>query len=158
MSFSQGKSFRIRMNSRNSLYNAPAKKVSDRKPPKPENTKKIQNPPPQLGPRKYRKNTEKIGKRPENDNFWAVFIFFRYFFRISGGQPGVGDFVFFSYFRGLGVFGLCSRPAGSQQWNTEKTQSLSSGVRADFRLKGMRRATFQFSESRWFTEWPGPLH
>ena len=73
------------------------------KPLNPGNTKKlrkkIQNPPPRVGPRKYEKNTEKIRK------WWAIFVFFRYFFRIFEGQPGVGDFVFFffvffSYFRG----------------------------------------------------------
>ena len=86
-----------------------------RKPPHPENTKKIQNPPPRVDPRKYGKNTEKIEKRPKNCRFPAVFVFFRYFFCIFGGQPGVGDFVFFSYFRALGVFGLCSRHARSQR-------------------------------------------
>ena len=59
-----------------------------RKPPKPENTKKIQNPPPRVGPRKYRKNTEKIRKRPENGNFGAAFIFFSVFFLYFRGQPG----------------------------------------------------------------------
>ena len=60
--------------------------------------------------KKYRKNTKTAQKLP----FRGHFVFFRYFFRIFGAQPGVGDFVFFSYFRGSGVFGLCSRPAGSQ--------------------------------------------
>ena len=50
-------------------------------PPKPrkyERKKKL-NPPPRVGPRKYRKNTEKIRKRPENSNFWAVLYFFGIF-------------------------------------------------------------------------------
>ena len=90
-------------------------------PQSPKIRKKYEIPHPGLAP----ENTEKIPKKyengPENGNFWAVFVFFRYFFRISGGQPGVGDLVVFSYFRGLGVFGLCSRPAGSQsmyQWQS----------------------------------------
>ena len=67
-------------------------------------------------PRKYRKNTEKIRKRPENGNFWAVLYVFGIFCRISGGQPGVGDFVFFSYFR---VWGFSGSVAGPQDRNTK---------------------------------------
>ena len=82
-----------------------------RKPPKPENTKKIQNPPPRVGPRKYGKNTEKIRKRPKTAIFGPFLYFFRYFFRISGGQPGVGDFVFFRIF---GLWGFSGSVAGPQ--------------------------------------------
>ena len=85
-------------------------------------------------PRKYEKNTKSPtpGRPPENTEkipekykngpktaiFRPFFVFLRYFFVFSGGRPGVGDFVFFSYFRDSGVFGLCSRPAGSQLWNS----------------------------------------
>ena len=58
--------------------------------------------------KKYRKNAKMVISGP-----------FVYFFRIFGGQPGVGDFVCvffcrnFSYFRDSGVFGLCTTPTGS---------------------------------------------
>ena len=98
---------RLRVVTLRACYRAPT-------PQNPENTQKIRNPPPRVGPRKYEKNTEKIQKRPKMAILGVIFVFFRYFFRIFGGQPGVGDFVFFAYFRGSGVLGLCSRPAGSQ--------------------------------------------
>ena len=44
------------------------------------------------------KNTEKIQNWPKNGNSWPVFVIFRYFFCIFGGQPGVGDFVIFRVF------------------------------------------------------------
>ena len=57
-------------------------------------------------PRKIRKITEKMQKKC---CFSAIFAFLRQFFRIFGGQPGVGDSVFFcnffSYFRDSGVLG-----------------------------------------------------
>ena len=85
-----------------------------RKPPNPENTKKYKIPHPGLTPG----NTEKIPKKYKNGPKIAVFGPFPYFFGIFsvfwGANPGWGDFVFFSYFRALGVFGLCSRPARSQ--------------------------------------------
>ena len=72
------------------------------------------------GPQKYAKRTPKKNKKkqPQKLPFWGLFfVFFRYFFRIFGGHPGVGDFVFFRFsFGDSGVFGLCSRPAGSQTW------------------------------------------
>ena len=75
--------------------------------------------PPKTG--KYDKNTERK-KRPQTSNFWAVFVFFRsekkeYF---GGANLGLEDFVLFSYFRNLGGFGLCSRPAGSQNKSFQK--------------------------------------
>ena len=92
-----------------------------RKPQNPENTKKkyTKSPTPGRPP----ENTEKLPKKKitktaQKRPFLGRFVFFfGFFFRIfrSGGRPGVGDFVyFFSYFRDSGVFGLCSRPAGSQ--------------------------------------------
>ena len=94
-------------------------------PQTPKIRKKYQIPHPGLTPG----NTEKIPKKYKNGPKIAVFgpfsYFFRYFFCIFGGQPGVGDFVFFSYFRGLGVFGLCSRPAGSQPQCPQTSIALS---------------------------------
>ena len=64
------------------------------------------------------KNQKKTPKKYQNSTKTAIFVPFWYFFVIFfgffGGQPGVGDFVFFSYFRDSGVLGLSSRPAGSQ--------------------------------------------
>ena len=37
---------------------------------------------------KIRKNTENKNK---NGDFWAVFVFFLYFFRILGARPRVGE-------------------------------------------------------------------
>ena len=76
-----------------------------RKPQNPENTKKIQNPPPRVGPPKIR---EKIPKKYKNGLKIAVFRPFLYFFGIfsvfSGGRPGVGDLVFFFVFSGFWGF------------------------------------------------------
>ena len=76
--------------------------------------KKIQNPPPRVGPpkiqKKYRKNTKTAQKRQVLGRFCIFSVFFPY---VRGADPG-GGFCIFSYFRHSGVFGLCSRPAGSQ--------------------------------------------
>ena len=40
---------------------------------------KKRNPPPKVGPQKHAKNTEKY----ENSHLWAIFVFFRYFFRMG---------------------------------------------------------------------------
>ena len=73
------------------------------KPQNPENTKK-----------KYTK-IPNPGLAPENV---AVFGPFLYFFGIfpyfRGPTRGWGFCIFFCFFRDSGVFGLCSRPAGSQ--------------------------------------------
>ena len=89
-----------------------------RKPPKPENTKKIQNPPLRVGPRKYRKNTEKIRKRSENGNFWAVFSFFRYFFRISGS----------TWSGGFCVWGFSGSVAGPQDRKCKPEKEFHVGA------------------------------
>ena len=61
-----------------------------------KNTKNYKVPHPGLAPENSEKNNEKY----ENGNFWANFVWFRHFFRIFGGQPGVGGFViFFVLFR-----------------------------------------------------------
>ena len=78
-------------------------KEPDPKPPEPrkyeKNTKKkYKIPHPGSGP----KNTKKIPKKYENGPKMTIFVFFRYFFRIFGARPWVGDFVFF--FRNFFVF------------------------------------------------------
>ena len=85
------------------------------KPLKPGNTKKIRKnyeiPHPGSGP----ENTKKIQKKYKNGDFWAVFVFFLYFFRIFGARPGVGDFVIFSYFfRISGLEGFLSSIPGTR--------------------------------------------
>ena len=40
----------------------------------------------QVGPRKY----EKIQKKYKNGHFWAIFVFFLYFFVFLGPEPGWG--------------------------------------------------------------------
>ena len=59
-------------------------------------------------------NMKKIPKKYEKGPKITIFVFFRYFFRIFGGQSGVGNFFFFfvifSYFWDPGVFGLCTSP------------------------------------------------
>ena len=49
-----------------------------------------------LGPENTKK---KIRKNYKNGEKMANFVIFLYFFRIFGAQPGMGDFVFFSYFQ-----------------------------------------------------------
>ena len=61
-----------------------------------KNTKKLQNPPPWVGPRKYEKITEKIQKWPTQGGGFCNF------------------FVFFSYFRPWGVFVPCTSPTELQ--------------------------------------------
>ena len=56
--------------------------------------KKLQNPPPRVGPRKYEKNTEKKWKWPKNDRFRIFSVFFSYF----RGPTRDGRFRSFSYF------------------------------------------------------------
>ena len=68
---------------------------------------------PTLGrPKKIRKKYPKNTKMAEN----CLFVFFRYFFRIFGGDLGSGIVYFFSnffVFPGFsGFFGLCTTPAG----------------------------------------------
>ena len=76
------------------------------KPLKPGNTnkkyeRKLRNPPPRVGPRKYEKK-RKIPKKYKNGPKITVFVFFLFFFffffRIFGARPGVGDSVIFSYY------------------------------------------------------------
>ena len=59
-------------------------------------------------------NTKKIPKKKENGNFWALFVFCLYFFRIFRGPTWGGGFciffVIFSYFQDPRVFGLCTSP------------------------------------------------
>ena len=80
------------------------------KPPNPENTKKIQNPPPKLGPAAWppkirKKYRQKYKNGPKTTIFGPFFVVFRYFFWIFGGQAWVGDFVvFFCIFGVRGVF------------------------------------------------------
>ena len=73
-------------------------------PQKPHNPEKkqtkIQNPPPRIGPLKYEK------KKITKCHFCLFFVF-------SGAHPGWGILYFF-VFRDSGVFGVCSRPEGSQ--------------------------------------------
>ena len=64
---------------------------------------------PALGP----ENTEKIQRNYKNGHFLTVFVIFVYFFHIFGSQPGMGDFVFFSYlfvFPVLRGFRILSHP------------------------------------------------
>ena len=72
-------------------------RVQHQKPLNPRKTKKLQKKSqiahPGLGPKSYQKNTIKIQNRP-------ILGHFRDFFRILGAKPGVGPFVFFSYFPG----------------------------------------------------------
>ena len=63
-------------------------------PSSPEIGKKYEIPHPRSGP----ENTKKIQKKYKNGDFWAVFGIFLHFFHIFGARPGVGDFIFFSYF------------------------------------------------------------
>ena len=77
-----------------------------RKPQNPENTKKIQNPPPRVGPPKIRKKYIKDTKTARNCRFGAVFVFFRYFSVFSGANPGWGILCFFRIFGILGFSGL----------------------------------------------------
>ena len=86
---------------------------SPRIPETPKIRKKYEIPHPGFAP----ENTKKIPKIYKNDPKTAIlcrFCIFRCFFHMFGRQPGVGDFVFFSYFRSFAVLGLCSRPAWSQ--------------------------------------------
>ena len=79
-----------------------------------KNPKKLQNPPFWVGPREYRKNTEKLRKRSENGHFRN----FSVFFCILGAQPGMGDFVIFSdffwYFRAFEGFSYFLAPRGDR--------------------------------------------
>ena len=59
---------------------------------------------------KIRKNTEKDENDPRTAIFELFFVFFRYFFRIFGGQPGGRDFVCFSCFRDSGFLGSVAGP------------------------------------------------
>ena len=86
----------------------PACLVKTQQPPEPRKyekiTKRIQNPPPRVGPQKIR---NKYTKKYENGNFQAIFVIFRYFFVCLGPDPGWGilysfrHFFVFSGFRGL---------------------------------------------------------
>ena len=64
-------------------------------------------------------NTKKIHRKKKNENgkFWAIFVCFQYFFQIFRGQPWVGVFVSFVFFRISriqGFLGFVPPPAGSQ--------------------------------------------
>ena len=65
-------------------------RAGHKNPPRPEirknYEKKLPNPPPWVGPRKYEKITEKIQKWPQNDHFC---IFFGNFFVFSGPNPAL---------------------------------------------------------------------
>ena len=76
------------------------------KPQNPKNTKKIRNPPPQVGPRKYKKNTETAQK------WQGHFCIFSVFFFVFSGPTWGGGFRIFSYFRGSGVLGSVAGPQG----------------------------------------------
>ena len=78
------------------------------KPLKPGNTKKI--------PKNYKithfrfgpGNMEKIPKNYKIGQKMAIFVIFRYFFRIFGAKPEMGDFVFFHiFFVFPGLKGFC---------------------------------------------------
>ena len=120
-----------------------------RKLPNPENTKNIQNPPPRVDPRKYEKIPKKYKNGPKIAVVGPFSYFFRYFFRIFGGQPGVGDFVFFSYFWALGGSGLCSRPARSQLLVLQASPLSKKGSRRSVFMWGivetLRRCNSLFS-------------
>ena len=89
----------------------PAGLVQITETPESRNTKKLPQkkykiPLPGWGP-KIRKNYRKNKKKGE---FWAIFVFFRKFFRIFGPQLGKGDFVFFfrNFFIFSGLRGFCN--------------------------------------------------
>ena len=77
-------------------------------------TKKIHNPPRAGSPPKMPKN--KKLKKYKNGNFWAIFVFFRYFvfLYLRGPTSAWGIFFVVSYIRDSGGFGLRATPAGSQ--------------------------------------------
>ena len=62
--------------------------------------KKLQNRPFPAWPQKYEK---KIPKNYKIGQKMTIFVIFRYFFRIFGAKPEMGDyvifFIFFSYFQ-----------------------------------------------------------
>ena len=85
-----------------------------RKTPKPrkyEKNTKFLTPgwPPKIQ-KKYRKNKKTAQKMPFSGRFHIFSVFFLYFRGPTRGE----EFCIFSYFRSLGVFGLCGRPARSQ--------------------------------------------
>ena len=100
------------------LFAIPSGSYRAQKPPKAGNTKnirkKLQSPPPWVGPRKYEKITEKI----QNGHFRAIFVFFSvissYFRGPTQGGGFCNFFVFFSYFRPWGVFVPCTSPTELQ--------------------------------------------
>ena len=88
-----------------------------RKPQNPENTKKIQNPVPQVGPPKIRKKIPKKytkKKAPKRQFLGSFCVFFRHFFPHFWGPTWGGGFCIFFVFSGFWGFRLCSRLAGSQ--------------------------------------------
>ena len=80
----------------------PGKETKTPEPRKYEkNTKKIQNPPPRVGPQKNEKNTEKIRKWAENDHFRIFSLYFFRIFRAWGILYFLCIFFVFSGFRGV---------------------------------------------------------
>ena len=77
-------------------------------------TKKIQNPPPRVGPRKYEKIAEKIQKWLFPGHFCIFSVIFSYFQGPTRGGGFCIFFVIFSYFRPWGVFVPCTSPTESQ--------------------------------------------
>ena len=75
-----------------------------------KNTKKnTKSPHPGLAP----ENTKKIPKK--YGNAWAIFVFFRYFFVVSGANQGWGILYFFRNFFVFPFLGSVPAPAGSQR-------------------------------------------
>ena len=72
-------------------------------------------------------NTKKIQKNYKIGQIMTIFVIFRYFFRIFGAKPEMGDVAIFSYFfrisRLEGVFVFCATPERSQHWASKGNAS-----------------------------------
>ena len=117
-------------------------------------TKKIQNPPPRVGPQKYEKNTEKIQEWSFLGQFCIFSVFFSYFWGPTLGGGFCIFFVIFSYFWVSGVFGLFTRPAGSQDM---LPPSACRTNRASARHSVPCRSLCTFSLCRYIPLVPAPM-